>query len=197
MGGSTARWRMPRQRILPTTCLAGVEFLKGQKEIHVAQIGLIGAQRRGHHRAAGRQPAPRDIAFIVLLAGTGLPGDEILYLQGAAILKVAGQTRRNSPVQKTLQERMFAVSAPRRTNALAEKEAAVRPSRTSHPTFWQGGKKNSFLDAQPFARRPNSGGPVAVVSSFPGLRSAAGASQGHLSGPGPESARRTCKWTPR
>jgi hypothetical protein len=33
-----------------------------------------------------------DVAFIVMLAGPGLPGEEILYLQGAAILKARGAT---------------------------------------------------------------------------------------------------------
>ena len=74
---------------------AGVEWLKGRKEINPREIGLIGHSEGGiiAPLVASRS---RDIAFIALLAGAGLPGDEVLYLQAQAILKLAGarlQTR--------------------------------------------------------------------------------------------------------
>ena len=51
-----------------------------------------GPQRGRDHRPHGRRPVA-DVAFIVLLAGTGLPGEDILYLQGQAILKAMGADR--------------------------------------------------------------------------------------------------------
>ena len=53
------------------------------------RIGLMGHSEGGiiAPMVAARST---DVAFIVLLAGTGLPGEEILYLQGQAILKAMG-----------------------------------------------------------------------------------------------------------
>ena len=59
--------------------LAAVAYLKGRKEIDYKRIGLIGHSEGGLIAPlAASQSA--DVAFIVLLAGTGLPGEEILYL---------------------------------------------------------------------------------------------------------------------
>ena len=68
---------------------AGVAYLLGRKEINKKKIGLIG-------HSEGGVVAPmvavnsKNIAFIVLLAGTGIPGGELLLLQQALISKVYG-----------------------------------------------------------------------------------------------------------
>jgi uncharacterized protein len=64
----------------------------------------------------------KDVAFIVLLAGTGLPGEDILYLQGAAILKVAGANAAQLARQKAMQQTMFAVLRAENDNVVAEKK---------------------------------------------------------------------------
>lgn len=69
--------------------LAGVAFLKSRPEIDPAKIGLIGHSEGG---LIAPMVAVRssDVAFIVLMAGTGLPGDEILRLQAGLIAKAMG-----------------------------------------------------------------------------------------------------------
>ncbi|WP_127844169.1 alpha/beta hydrolase family protein [Psychroflexus aestuariivivens] len=68
---------------------AAVEFLKSHKNIDSENIGIIG-------HSEGGLIAPivaRDnsaVAFIVLMAGTGIPGDELLYLQQKLIGEVSG-----------------------------------------------------------------------------------------------------------
>lgn len=60
--------------------LAGVEFLKTRKEINPKQIGLIGHSEGG--MAAPMVAAKSvDVAFIVLMAGPGIPGDKLLTKQ--------------------------------------------------------------------------------------------------------------------
>ena len=85
VGGSTGKNSDSTSADFAGDVLAGVEFLKGSKEINASQIGLIGHSEGGiiAPLVASRS---KDVAFIVLLAGTGLPGDEILYLQAAAML---------------------------------------------------------------------------------------------------------------
>src|SRR5262245_7486170 len=83
MGGSTGNVEDATSADFANDVLAGVAFLKTRKEINPAQIGLI-----GHSEGAIIAPLvasqSKDIAFIVMLAGTAFPGDEILYVQGAA-----------------------------------------------------------------------------------------------------------------
>jgi len=121
VGGSTGKVSDATSADFAEDVLAGVEFLKRRKEINAAQIGLMGHSEGGiiAPLVASRS---RDIAFIVLLAGTGLRGDEILYLQGAAILKVAGADAADLARQRTLQERMFAVVRQEKDKKTAEKK---------------------------------------------------------------------------
>lgn len=68
---------------------AGVAYLKSRKEINKKKIGLIG-HSEGGIIAPMVAVNSKDIAFIVLLAGTGIPGGELLLLQQALISKVYG-----------------------------------------------------------------------------------------------------------
>jgi fermentation-respiration switch protein FrsA (DUF1100 family) len=121
VGGSTGNVRNATSLDFVDDVLAGVEWLKGRKEINPAQIGLIGHSEGGMIAplAASRS---HDIAFIVLLAGSGLPGDEILYLQGAAILKAMGANAEQLELQKAIQERIVAGLRQEKDNAAAEKK---------------------------------------------------------------------------
>ena len=64
--------------------LAGVEFLKTRKEIDPKQIGLIGHSEGG---VAAPMAAAKssDVAFIVLMAGPGIPGDQVVMMQSRLI----------------------------------------------------------------------------------------------------------------
>jgi pimeloyl-ACP methyl ester carboxylesterase len=121
VGGSTGNIKNATSADFANDVVAGVEFLKARKEINAAQIGLIGHSEGGiiAPLVASRS---KDIAFIVMLAGTGLPGDEILYLQAAAILKVAGATDAQLAQQKAVQQRIFAVVRAEKDKTLAEKK---------------------------------------------------------------------------
>jgi len=69
--------------------LAGVNFLKQRKEIDPKMIGLIGHSEGGMiaPMAAARS---NDVAFIVLLAGPGQRGEDIIYTQTELIHKAQG-----------------------------------------------------------------------------------------------------------
>src|SRR5690606_11378688 len=69
--------------------LAGVDYLKQQAPIDKNKIGLIG------HSEGGVIDPPvatqsKDIAFVVMLAGTGVPGDELLLHQNQLIYRAMG-----------------------------------------------------------------------------------------------------------
>ena len=80
VGGSTGDSLRATSSDFADDALAGVAYLKGRREIDTARIGLIGHSEGGlvAPLAATRS---QDVAFIVLLAGPGLPGEQIIYLQ--------------------------------------------------------------------------------------------------------------------
>jgi pimeloyl-ACP methyl ester carboxylesterase len=68
---------------------AALEYLKTRKEIQAKRIGFLGHSEGG---ITGPLAAVRtgEAAFVILLAGTGVPGDELLYEQGQLGLKASG-----------------------------------------------------------------------------------------------------------
>ena len=94
---------------------AGLAFLRSGPEIDAGRIGLIGHSEGGLIGAmvAGRDP---EIAFLVLMAGNGIPAREMLL----------SQTRREAAsgrVGQALREAVFAaVTAP---GSQGERKAAV------------------------------------------------------------------------
>ena len=69
--------------------LAGIEYLKSRKEIDPKRIGLVG-HSEGGIIAPIVATHSSNVAFIVLMAGTGVPGDVIVENQIATLLKITG-----------------------------------------------------------------------------------------------------------
>ena len=69
--------------------LAGVELLRARPEIDAARIGLLG-HSEGGLIAPMLAAKERGIAFIVMIAGPGLPGDQILQMQAERLLRHSG-----------------------------------------------------------------------------------------------------------
>lgn len=69
--------------------VAGIQYLKTRKEINAKQIGLIGHSEGGMIAplVAARS---RDVAFLVLLAGLGQTGADVMYTQTELIHKASG-----------------------------------------------------------------------------------------------------------
>jgi pimeloyl-ACP methyl ester carboxylesterase len=101
--------------------LAGVEYLKARKEVDPRKIGLVGHSEGGlvAPMVAARS---KDVAFIVLMAGTGVPGEQILYRQGADILKAMGTDDKVLAKQRSIQEKMFSVLKQEKDRAAMEKK---------------------------------------------------------------------------
>ena len=69
-----------------TDVVAEVAFLKAHKRIDPAKIGLAGHSEGGLIAPMVAANSP-DVAFIVMMAGPGVPGEQILYEQGALIAR--------------------------------------------------------------------------------------------------------------
>jgi pimeloyl-ACP methyl ester carboxylesterase len=119
VGGSTGKVSESTTADFADDVLAGVAFLKGRQEIDAARIGVLGHSEGGIVAPLAAAQS-RDIAFIVLLAGTGVAGDELLLQQGAAVLKSAGMDAGAIARHQELQRRVIAILREEKDNAAAK-----------------------------------------------------------------------------
>jgi fermentation-respiration switch protein FrsA (DUF1100 family) len=121
VGGSTGDLSQATSEDLADDVLAGVEYLKTREEINPQQIGLIGHSEGGIIAPIVAVQSP-DVAFIVMMAGTGLPGEDILYTQGALIARANGVSEEEIAQNRVLQERLFAVLKQEQNDTVAEEK---------------------------------------------------------------------------
>ena len=108
VGGSSGKTSAATSDDFAGDVQAGIDYLKGRKEIDPKRIGLVG-HSEGGLIAPIVATRSADVAFIVLMAGPGLPGDEILYLQAAAIGKASGAADAQLAANRTVQEQIFRI----------------------------------------------------------------------------------------
>jgi pimeloyl-ACP methyl ester carboxylesterase len=108
VGGSTGDIANATTEAFARDALAAVAFLKQQPEIDARRIGLIGHSEGGIVAPLAAAQAT-DIVAIVLLAGSGVPGDELLGLQMRALLRAAGRTSEQIDQQVEAQQAMLRV----------------------------------------------------------------------------------------
>ena len=108
VGGSTGSVAKSTSDDFAGDVMVGIAALKSRPDIDAKKIGLIGHSEGGiiAPMVAARSS---DVAFIVMLAGTGFPGDEILMMQGRLIGKAMGASEKDLDKQKDLQKRLFGI----------------------------------------------------------------------------------------
>ncbi len=89
VGKSTGDFSTATTADFATDVLAGIAYLKTRTDVNLKKIGLIGHSEGGLIAPLVAVHSP-DVAFIILMAGPGLPGDQILLLQSALIQKANG-----------------------------------------------------------------------------------------------------------
>jgi hypothetical protein len=89
VGGSTGSLATVTTADLVGDARAGVDYLRGRGEIDAERVGLIGHSEGG---IIAPMVAVRgeDAAFVVMLAGPAVPGDELITLQLERIFRAAG-----------------------------------------------------------------------------------------------------------
>jgi pimeloyl-ACP methyl ester carboxylesterase len=108
VGGSSGQTSTSTSEDFAGDVLAGVAYLKTRSEIDSARIGLIGHSEGGLIAPIVASQS-KDVAFLVLLAGPALPGEEILHLQAAAIMKAMGASDAQIEANRQVQERMLGI----------------------------------------------------------------------------------------
>lgn len=88
---------------------AGIAYLKSRKEIDKSKIGLIG-HSEGGIIAPMVATQSKDVAFIILLAGTGIQGDQLLLLQQQLIGKASGMSDEELQKVKSNNTKIFDIA---------------------------------------------------------------------------------------
>jgi len=100
---------------------AGIAYLKTRAEVDPHKIGLIGHSEGGviAPMIAARN---KDVAFIVMMAGTGVPGDQILVAQGEAIQVAGGKSPEQAAKDAAKEKEMLTLVETEKDQAVLEKE---------------------------------------------------------------------------
>jgi hypothetical protein len=101
VGKSTGNFSTATTVDFSNDALAAVEYLKTRKEINPKKIGIIG-HSEGGLIAPMCAANSNDVAFIVLLAGPGVRGKEILELQNELIMRANGSSE--DEIKKSLSQ---------------------------------------------------------------------------------------------
>lgn len=88
-GESTGNFATATTKDFATDVKAGIEYLKTRNMVDPKKIGLIG-HSEGGLIAPMIASDSKQVTFVVMLAGPGLPGDQILLMQSAISARASG-----------------------------------------------------------------------------------------------------------
>jgi fermentation-respiration switch protein FrsA (DUF1100 family) len=92
VGKSTGEYAKATTADFATDADAGVAYLMSRPEVDRRKIGLVG-HSEGAIIAPMAAVADADVAFIVMMAGSGVPGDQIIVEQGRLIAIAGGESK--------------------------------------------------------------------------------------------------------
>jgi pimeloyl-ACP methyl ester carboxylesterase len=108
IGGTTGNPALATSEDSAGDVLAAIEFLKTYASTNRSRIGLIG-HSEGGLIAPMVATRSKDVAFEVLLAGSGVTGEQILYEQAATLAQAQGATADEIAQGRARQERLYGV----------------------------------------------------------------------------------------
>jgi pimeloyl-ACP methyl ester carboxylesterase len=120
VGGSGGEMRKATTLDFADDALSGVRYLQKRKEIDRKRIGLLGHSEGALVCAIAAAKAPREVAFLIMLAGTGVPGEQILYRQAELMSRKAGLAEPLIERNRALQQRVFEILKRERDDAKAQ-----------------------------------------------------------------------------
>ncbi len=121
VGGSTGNFSNVTTEDFAEDAVAGVEYLKSREDIDPDRIGLIGHSEGGLIApiAAVRSP---DVAFIVLMAGPAVTGEEIILAQSRLVAEADGVPEETIAKNDALLKDIFSVLKTEENDSIAGEE---------------------------------------------------------------------------
>jgi uncharacterized protein len=120
-GKSTGVFATATTADFATDTEAGIAYLKARAEVDPRKIGLIGHSEGGviAPMIAARN---EDVSFIVMMAGTGVPGDQVIVAQGEAIEIASGKKPEEAAKNAERERGIIHLVETERDEAVLEKE---------------------------------------------------------------------------
>jgi pimeloyl-ACP methyl ester carboxylesterase len=126
-GKSTGTFGTATSADFATDTEAGIAYLKTRPEVNLHKIGLI-----GHSEGAVIAPMVaarnKDVAFIVMMAGTGVPGDQIIVAQGEAIEVASGANPEKAAKNAAKQREIMKLVESEKDPAMLDTELRAKMS---------------------------------------------------------------------
>jgi fermentation-respiration switch protein FrsA (DUF1100 family) len=107
IGSSTGDYATATSADFATDAEAGVAYLQSRHEIDPHRIGLLGHSEGGIIAPIVAAHEPHDIAFIVLMAGSGVPGIDIIVEQTRLLVQVSGASADDATTAATHERRIL------------------------------------------------------------------------------------------
>jgi len=107
VGGSSGSTSQSTTADFADDTLAGVKYLQARPEIDKTRVGLMG-HSEGGLVAPMLAARSADIAFIILMSGPGLTGEQIMLAQSELVGRPAGRTDEQIRRNQEIQRKMFA-----------------------------------------------------------------------------------------
>ena len=98
VGGSSPGRRAPTYNDLTKDVLAGVAYLKNRADINPRHIGLLGHSEGGYLAPLAAERSA-DVAFVILMAGPAVSGENVLVLQNRLFYERAGRPEKQIEAQ--------------------------------------------------------------------------------------------------
>jgi dienelactone hydrolase len=120
-GKSTGDFAKATTADFATDVEAGVAYLKTRPELDPRKIGLIGHSEGGviAPMVAARN---RGVAFVVMMAGTGVSGDQVIVAQGEAIAISMGKSPDEAAKSAAKEKEIMALVETEKHDAVVEKK---------------------------------------------------------------------------
>lgn len=146
VGESTGNYETATTEDFRDDVCAGIEYLKTRKEINTKFLGLIG-HSEGGIIAPMVASQSKDIAWIILMAASGVKGEELLYEQARLISQVMGMGTEQIAQQQQLQNAMFSIV--KKESNIEKAELLLRAVIAKH--ICEKMKEKENLDPETFA----------------------------------------------
>jgi len=130
VAGSTGEFATATTRDFAADAEAALAYLRTRADIQPGAIGFVGHSEGGLVAPLVASRAP--VAWIVMIAGPGLPGDSILALQVDALNEAAGMPAAQRAAANSLQRRLMDVAVSDR-EPVAAREEITRLLRAEMP----------------------------------------------------------------
>lgn len=116
----------PDSRDFAQDLAAAIRYLKTRREIHRQKIGLIGHSEGAMLASMLLTQNPRNVAFVISMAGTGVDGTSILYSQVEAMFK-SRKLDELIPQERAKQEKIYQIlkTEPSDSAAVAQMKAVL------------------------------------------------------------------------